>query len=850
MAAMKWFRHIFDSGRDAESLEALQARFANFLALLERNNQVLKVIADMEEKTQGEHLFDANYIRAGVTEIRAGVCEIIERMVALGGPQYDLLRDRYRTIDADIEAVLQGKRPIPPDAYTIPFEAIGRERAPSVGSKSAQLGELKSRLGLPVPDGFAISAWAYKRFVDANDLQARITQRIAALDARRLEDLVEAGRAIREMVITSPVPLDVAEAISTSAADLVARGERLSLRSSAIGEDTLLSFAGQYASFLNVRPDDLVDRYREVLASKFTPQAIYYFLSHDLSESELAMSVSCVAMVDAVASGVVYSRDPVRPGENDVLVSAIFGLGRYLVDGTLTPDLFRVSRGDGRVLEAHLARKPVRLVLCREGGTVEEPVPVAEQETAALSHDVLQTLAGFAATIEAHYGAPQDIEWALDRTGRLFLLQSRPLRVIQPRRAAPTPNLAGRVALARGGMTVSPGAGAGAVCHAASTQDLAGVADGAVLIAPNPFPALVTVMHRVRALVTEAGGVASHLATLARESRVPTLVGVGRALEIPAGTEVTVDATGRAIYRGVQPDLVEARRPDPELFEDTAIFDLLARVLSRVSALNLLHPSDPGFTAENCRTFHDITRFAHQRAMEEMFTKATSLEHKERLGMKLRSAIPLDVYVLCIDREIALAGPRTIGEEDILSEPMKAFWRGVKKEGWVSEALPANVGGLMSVLSTHLSTAEPEEFSERSFAILSREYMVLSLRLGYHFTTIEAMCTGEPSKNYIRMQHKGGGASLDRRTRRVRLIVDLLSRLGFEHAGQGDFLDSSVSYLDAAATLETLELLGRITMVTKQLDMALSNDAITRWYTEDFVKKLGLRDRTVATAGR
>ena len=112
--------------------------------------------------------------------------------------------------------------------------------------------------------------------------------------------------------------------------------------------------------------------------------------------------------------------------------------------------------------------------------------------------------------------------------------------------------------------------------------------------------------------------------------------------------------------------------------------------------------------------------------------------------------------------------------------------------------------------------------------------------MGYHFTTIEALCTPESSKNYIRVQHKGGGASLDRRTRRVSLIMGLLGRLGFEHRGKGDFLDSAVSYLDARASLETLTLVGRITMLTKQLDMALSNDTIARWYQQDFAKKLGL----------
>jgi pyruvate,water dikinase len=454
----------------------------------------------------------------------------------------------------------------------------------------------------------------------------------------------------------------------------------------------------------------------------------------------------------------------------------------------------------------------------------------------------LREMLDVAVKIESHYGCPQDIEWALDRNDRLFVLQTRPLRVIHTRSDDTLPDLSKLEVLCLGGVTVCPGAGYGAIAHASSTHDLAGVPDGSVLITPNPFPGLVTVMGRIRALVTEVGGVASHMATLAREYRIPTVVGLSRATALPAGQLVTVDATGTAIYAGAHPDLCAARRPEFELFEDTAIVNSLQRVLAKLSPLVLLHPSDPNFTIENCTTFHDITRFAHQRAMEEMFSRAKNIEQKERIGLRLKSDIPLEVNIIPIDRETyGLEERRWITEEHITSAPMKAFWDGVKKEGWAAEVPAPSVGGLMSVFSTHL-TADKDEFLECSFAILSKEYMFLSLHLGYHFTTVEALCTPEPNKNYIRIQHKGGGASLDRRTRRVRLIQDLLSRVGFEHAGKGDFLDSSVSYLDPSAILQTLYLLGRITMITKQLDIALSNDAISRWYTEDFIKKLALSE--------
>ena len=141
---------------------------------------------------------------------------------------------------------------------------------------------------------------------------------------------------------------------------------------------------------------------------------------------------------------------------------------------------------------------------------------------------------------------------------------------------------------------------------------------------------------------------------------------------------------------------------------------------------------------------------------------------------------------------------------------------------------------------TTMTRTEDDRFSEKSFAILSDEYMILSLRMGYHFSTIEAMVTEQENKNYIRLEFKDGGATIERRIRRIRLLTEILAKAGFENYSKGDFLDSRLSYQDAESTKNALFLLGRLTVLTKQLDMALSNDAIAKWYTNDFLKKLGM----------
>ncbi len=840
---MNWLRNLFgDSPEDSHRvLEAIQAKFSHFLSLLDQNNRVLKILSDMEEKSQGEFLFDINYIRSSLVEIRAGIRGLVEEMVALGGQKYLPLTSMYSEINNKIDDILPGCRPLESDDYTIPFDRLCRQRACSVGSKNAQLGELKSRLGLSVPDGFAISGWAYKVFLDHNRLQDRISRRLDTLDPTELAHLVQVSDEIQEMVREAEIPEELARAIidETEALSERSGAAQFSLRSSAIGEDTEYSFAGQYATFLNIGLDQVVETYRKVVASKFTPQAIYYYLSHDLSESELAMSVGCVVMLDVRASGVIYTTDPVHSGNDCVMVNSIHGLGKYLVDGTLTPDIFCVPRDQSHAIKSQIANKPVRLVLDRQnGGTTQEVVPPEMQDQPSVTEEELLVLAECALKIEKHYDGPQDIEWAIDQEGKLAILQTRPLHVIKPTKTI-GPDVSSYELILQEGDTVCPGAGGGPVYHVHTTDDLPGVTEGAVLVAPHTFPGLITVMPKASAIVTETGGAANHMATVAREYRIPTLGAVTSAMDLPQGQVVTVDATSAAIYAGVHEDLIVARRPEYELFSDMAIFNMLEEILKYISPLNLIHPGADNFIAEQCQTFHDITRFCHQRAMDEMFEGGLNIEFKDKIAVRLKSDIPLKVNIIYVDQDYhSYAKQQSVEEEDIASEPMRHFWSGVKHQGWPS--VPTiDTRGFMSVLGTTVTQGQREDFSETSFAILSREYMILSLRMGYHFMTVEAMCTEEPGKNYIRMQYKEGGASVERRSRRIRLIRNVLSSVGFEHHSKGDFLDTRLAYQKSEVLYKRLHDLGRLTMLTKQLDMALSNASVTEWYTQDIIKKLG-----------
>jgi len=842
---LKWFKNLFGKSEQISdgSLEIIQTKFNNFLEVLHNNNMVLKNISDMEEKLQGEYLFDLNYIRTTVSEIRKGVIAIIDNMISLGGDKYKKLQECYARIDNEIARFLPGSRPIEEDAHIRFFDNIRRENAYSVGSKNAQLGEMKSRLNLPVPDGFAISAWAYKHFIDKNDLQHKISDLIRSLNIKSYEDLQNVSRQIQEMVTDAPIPDDLADEITQSYKKLRGKNPqaRFAFRSSAIGEDTEYSFAGQYRSVLNVRAAELLESYREILASKFTPQAIYYFLSHSLSEDELAMCVGCIVMVNARSSGVIYTRNPVNADDDSVVINSIFGLGKYLVDGAISPDIFRVSRGEKAVIESMISHKSRKLEMHPDGGTVDARLSEEDGLKPSLSDEEAVRLAEYAVIIEDHYGSPQDIEWAIDHNGEIFILQTRPLRIITPPKEETEIDVSGFEILAEGGFTICPGAGGGPVYRISSVNDLQNVPAGVVLITPHSFPGIVTVMGKVNGLIAETGGMASHMATIAREYGIPAVGNLKETGMLNNGEIVTLDSTAAVVYRGLHNELIEKRKPDLDLFEDIDIFNILKQISGRIAPLHLVNPKDSEFVSENCRTFHDITRFSHQKAMEEMFYGASELKNKDRFSSRLQTDIPLAINIIYIDREIPENEKnRKVDENRIESIPMASFWRGVKKEGWPAPAKAPDMKGIFGVLATTMTRTEDDRFSEKSFAILSDEYMILSLRMGYHFSTIEAMVTEQENKNYIRMEFKDGGATIERRIRRIRLLTDILAKAGFENYSKGDFLDSRLSYQDAESIKDALFLLGRLTVMTKQLDMALSNDAIAKWYTNDFLKRLGM----------
>ncbi len=831
-----------ETGKEKDFAEPFKKRFGSFKELLSNNNAVLETMADMEEKLSGEFLFDRRYIDTKITAIARGVKNIIDCLNAIAGSKYAVLDEKYSTVSRKIDEVLVKKSEIPVSPYTLTFDEITREIADRVGSKVANLGEIKSRISIPVPEGFAVSAFAFKRFMEHNGFHDTIRKRISELSLDRMEELNSASKEIQDLITKAEIPPDLSKEILDSyarLADTFGSKVAVSVRSSALQEDGEFSFAGQYSTFLNVSPDLLLERYKEVVASLFNQRALFYYKTKGFQDYEMVMPVGILRMIDAKAGGVIYSRDPNDPDSNVIIVSAIRGLGKCVVDGTVTPETYRVSREDGlTIIEKSLPEQHAMLVCAPEGEVVETAVADTAAAGQSLTDEEVQALARHAISLEKHFSSPQDIEWAIGKDNQPYILQSRPLRITAPKAGKPVPtHVDGYPVLIRKGAIACKGIGFGKAHLVRTDEDLKDFPEGAVLVARHTAPKFVTVMNRASAIITDVGATTGHMASLAREFQIPTILDAEIATEVVKnGQEITVDAVNCNVYEGRVHELAEFAEKKEEPFKETHIFKTLERVLKWIVPLNLFDPTADNFRPESCETFHDITRFCHEVVMRELFD-ITATSADDVGAVRLVAGIPTEIYLLDLGQGIE-GTPKYLNPEHLRSAPFNAFLKGLTSMQW-PEAKAFDVKGFLGAVA-HTATISEEEIqktAEKSFAFITSSYMNFAIRLGYHLSTVEAFAGENINDNYIKFFFKGGGAIIDRRLRRVRLISEILKCLDFNVKVIDDVVEASLMKYKKETIEQKLEIMGRFTVYTKQLDMVMYNDTITNHYIDEFCKQ-------------
>ncbi len=465
--------------------------------------------------------------------------------------------------------------------YIRSFLEIGLHDVGLVGGKTASLGELYSTLaseGVAVPNGFAITADAYRDALRQPGIADELHRLLDGLDKRKIKQLAATAARAREIVYkamdTGPLRDQIVEAYRQLEREAGA-GVAVAVRSSATAEDLpTASFAGQHESFLNVRgAKDLFEACRRCFASIFTDRAISYRIDNGFDHFKVALSVAVMKMVrsDLAASGVVFTLDTELGFRDVVFVTGCYGLGETIVQGQVDPDEFYVhkptlSRGFRCVLRRRLGGKQIRMTYGKGGGsraTRIRTVPGAERERFCISDAEVLSLAEIAVRIEEHYSKsagvpmPMDIEWAKDGAdGKLYIIQARPETVASQRSpdVFETYTLKERGRVVVTGRAVGEKIASGRTRRIANARDLAAFKPGEILVAPATSPDWEPVMKIAAGIITDKGGRTCHAAIVARELGIPAVVGATHATEkLKTGTNVTIScAEGDigSVYQG------------------------------------------------------------------------------------------------------------------------------------------------------------------------------------------------------------------------------------------------------------------------------------------------------------
>lgn len=826
-------------GRDRAAASGLAARFRVFQAVLDGNNRTLEAMTEMGEKLGGDYLFDVNYIRGAYAGLFVAISDSLRNFNLLTDHQYPQLGKTLARIDGLVRRMLTSAGPLS-GLLVVFYPEITWDLAEDVGGKNYHLAEMANSLHLRVPEAFAVTTAVFTAFLRHNGLEERLAG-LAKADNAALAEL-------RAAILAGDFPDDFCASLAAALEKMRARlGESatLAVRSSAEEEDGDFSFAGQFETVLNVpcRVDEVLAAYKEVVASLFQANATAYQrqLGYDLGK--LKMAVGCVAMIEARTSGVIHT---VASGKDRgrMTISAAWGLGKGVVDGLIDADLYTVAKGEApRLVERRIGGKALMVVNRGQKGIETLETPADRRQMACLNEAEVLDLARQAQAIETHFKTPQDIEWAIDKAGRCYILQARTLRVEEPAdETARSPKAAEPtgcpVLLRDQGVVVQRGATAGKVFVLHHLDELEKIPKGCVLVARHDSPLFVQAIPFLNAIITDIGASTSHMASICREFNIPTVVNTGQAtVVLRHDQEITLQAGEGGefvVYEGIVQSLLREERQTGVKLRELYEFRRQKYIMRYIAPLNLVNPLEQEFAPEKCKTVHDLVRFMHEKSVQALVASA------ERQGngpgrffggqsTLHRLVLPIPVQLLVIDLGGGLSsgmGGKEAGFAQVASVPLRAVLAGMLSPGvWQNEGVALRGADLLSGMTRAADlTGGGDGLAGYNVALAGKEYVNMSLRFGYHFNMLDCYCSDTPRNNHIYFRFVGGAAAITNRSRRIKLMAQVLAEYGFALKAKGDLLVGRLSGLSRQEIEKILNQIGRLIGYTRQLDARLDSD--------------------------
>jgi pyruvate,water dikinase len=806
-------------------------QYRAFMSLLKNDKKAHELMAHLEDIFYRQAAVDLTQVTGKYNDLSRAVSDIIGDLEIISGNGMEALRPYFKKLDTYARYLLDAGSPDISPPWTLPLASKAATDLALSGGKASNLSKIYQGLEFPIPKGFVVTTRAFNAFLDDNGLRHKIDRLLSGLDMTSPNAVHQTADSIADLVEKAIMPSYILEEINDQIKSIWPENEKamtLAVRSSAVGEDSTLSFAGQYRSVLDCKVEDILSAYKTVAASKYSHQALFYRINCGLSDMETQMAVLVIEMVDAMVSGVVYTADPLEPGSNRIVIHSVKGAGEALVDGRAVSE------------KNYIPKESIQSVPGIKNYTVN--VPDRKGTKGLLNDEDADFIARCAFALEQFFQTPQDVEWCLDKNGQFFLLQSRPLQTATIEASRPLDcrfeSIANPV-LVSGGDIACHGIGSGPVFHAGTRAVVSEIPQGCVLVAANASPDLVRVLDRVVAVVTLRGSSAGHFASVAREFGIPVLVNIPDVFEaLPPSTIVTVDTHNKTIYEGRVPEMLESPCAKIRPIADSPFMRRMSYVMSFVSPLSLTDPEADNFNPGGCRSLHDIIRFSHETALKKMFHLSDKRWLKTGGTQKLEISIPMKFNVLDVGGGVVddAKKQKTIGLVDIASIPMAAVLKGLQHPdiqwgefshfNWAEHDRIVMSGGIIS----------PDNAMFNSYAVLAGNYANMNLKFGYHFVLVDAVCGPGVDEGQIRFRFSGGGADVDQRLLRADFLVKILTGLEFDVHKKMDLVDAVFVSPDTEETLFHLDMLGRLLGATRLMDMYLKTQDQVEPFAEDFFK--------------
>ena len=835
---MPWGKKPEQTEQQSFQKELFRQKYEGLKNLFNKNSELIEIISDLEADLRHATPDDVS-LYDSIFYLSDGTLLLIEDLNKLTNNRFVKLYNSHDIIQQDILGYINSFKTNDTRALSYLLKDIDITYLSEVGGKAANLAELLPVLPDNIPYGFIITTNAYRLFLRENELYKNIKKLLINIDVIIDKQVFQSRtQEIRDLIQNAIVPQQIIDEINNK---IVENPDCLywAVRSSAVGEDSELTFAGQFESLLNVNVSKLVDAYKSIITSRYSDRALMYRLVSGFSEVETPMAVLFLPMLDAESAGVLYTRDPQEP--DNIVISSVWGLAANLVSGEEScADVFYINRESNKLIKELIATKNNELTINNSYELTKKEVPFEKKELSSISFDKFNELIKYGLIAEKLFGNSQDIEWVLDKNGKIWIVQSRFLYTKNKPDDVSCVCTEKNPLLFSGGMTIFHGRAAGEVYIVSSINDIINVPEGKIVVIHQAVPELSTILPKIAGLIAEHGNLTGHAASLIREFNVPCIFGLQNALEkFKNGQYIGLDATYRKIFEGNPWPEIRTRVKSRIRHSGDKVTSLLH---NRIFKLNLIDPVSESFNSASCKSLHDIIRFVHEKAVEAMFNVGDYETQKYGKNVKmLKSDIPFNIVLLDINNAIkeSLKNKKEVTPQEINSVPFQALWSGMthKDIHWGGRS-NVSLQGFSSVLLNSMvgDVGEMRNLGDLNYMIVAPEYLNLNARLAYHYTTIDAFISDTPENNYINFRFWGGGATRDRRDLRARFLSEILLRSNFCVDRRKDLLTAWLRRYSKEDCIKSLELLGKLSACARQLDMLINNEEELYIFVEHFLK--------------